>query len=188
MPRPQRRATARTAGVLLAVGALLVAAPSVAGARSSADPCDELLVTARPDGSTGRTDAVLITSQTVEQGIDGWAALAWQPTPGTQLRTIEVVTTTAVHTLPGDATTTDVGGIVEVRFCGTSGDTLAADEDVTVAGTPGDDTRAGTQDASEDPAGGWTRLVLAGAGIGAAIGGVVLLLGRGARGDEKANA
>ncbi|WP_052664338.1 hypothetical protein [Nitriliruptor alkaliphilus] len=185
------RAT-RLAGLLLAALASSVLLPTAAVA--SPEPCADHLVTHRPDGTTGDGAAVAITAQALERGHDGWAMVAWEVAPATELRVIQVVDAGATSELPPDATIAE-GDVEELRFCGArvadgpSGETAdgrAPDGAVGVAAGIATRqlaaARAGTSRGDGTPPA--ARGVL-GAAIGAAIGGVVLLLSRRSRHDDE---
>jgi hypothetical protein len=187
------------AGVVLAALALPVLLPAAASAQPV---CDDLLVTHRPGGSSGALEAVAITAQALDRAVDGWAMVGWEVAADTQLRRVVAVTPDGEDQLPVTATVAD-GGVLELRFCGSStaaasgadvartgpADTSDADVAITTVARDGSTPtgavgyaagfirRAG---AGHD---GTVRLSILGATLGAAVGGVVLLLSRGARNE-----
>lgn len=177
MSRPRR---AHLIGAVVAALALPALLPAAAIAGST---CDDLLVTHRPDGSTGDRDAVTVTTQTLDRDTDGWAMVGWEVAPGTELRSILAVSDAGVTELPPTATLAE-GGILELQFCGATGAQTATELDTQApVGAADDDStnRIAAVSAGATRADGALGTGFLGAAVGAAIGGVVLLLSRGSR-------
>lgn len=167
---------------LITAGLVALAVPILLATAAGADPaaaCDDLLVVHGPGGSAGDTTAVTITSQTLERGTEGWASAAWQLADDTELRAVIVVADAGLTQLPGTARMVD-GAARELHFCGVRAATGAA----ATAEEPGEratavgDRRPGGAQAVLSRARATSPLSILGAGVGAAVGGVVLLLSR----------
>lgn len=188
----RHRAT-RLAGALLAALAASVLLPTAAAA-ASPEPCADHLVTHRPDGTTGDASAVSITAQALERGGAGWAMVAWEVAPTTELRVIQVVDGGATSELAPDATIAE-GDVEELRFCGPTAaadpgglvsDRRAPDGAIGVAaGVATRQLAAARTGASRADGTSPEALAVLGATIGAATGGVVLLLSRRSRHDDE---
>lgn len=177
---------------LVAAGLVALAAPVLLPTTAAADPaaaCDDLLVTHGPGGSTGDTEAVTITSQVLERGTEGWASVGWHVAEDTELRAVMVVSGTGVVQLPGTSTVAD-GPAGELHFCGARAASTAATADPGSGDGPAalTDRPGRTQPVVSRAitAGGPAAapLGILGAGLGAAVGGVVLLLSRSNRDDR----
>lgn len=200
MPPPHHRPDRnRTAGVVLAALVLptflltTAAAASATPATSEATPCDDLLVSHRPDGSVGDTGAAPITAQAFERGAAGWALVGWEPAEDTDLHTVVVEDADGPRELPGTARSAE-GDVLALHLCGVRGSASpptvdrARDGDDLLAGSDGPATSArvvtaGATTTGDD--GAPAALGFLGAAIGAVTGGVVLLLSRNARRDRE---
>lgn len=177
---------------LIAAGLAALAAPVLLPTGAAADPaaaCGDLLVIHGPGGSTGDTEAVTITSQVLERGTEGWASVGWQVAEGTELRAVMVVSDAGVAQLPGTSTVAD-GPARELHFCGARTAITAATADpgsgdgaAAVTDRPGR-TQTVVSRATTASAPAAAPLGILGAGLGAAVAGVVLLLSRSNR-DER---
>lgn len=177
---------------LVTAGLVALAVPIVVATAAGAAPaaaCDDLLAVHGPGGSAGDTTAVTITSQTLERGTEGWASAAWHVADDTDLRAVIVVSDAGVTQLPGTARMVD-GPARELHFCGvrTVAHATAADEERDERATPVGDRRPGGPQAAPSRAGATSpaagsaaALSILGAGLGAAVSGLVLLLSRGNR-------
>jgi len=117
-PRPHR-ARLRTLS-LFAVGALFVTAiPALAA--SSAPGCDQPLAVLSPTGSSGDLGAVAVTSQVLEQGVDGWAEVGWETFGDTELDSVTIVRSDGEEVRTGDLATGTASDVRELIFCGSTG-------------------------------------------------------------------
>lgn len=177
---------------LVAAGLVALAAPVLlptAAAADAAATCGDLLVVHGPGGSTGDTEAVTITSQVLERGTEGWASVGWQAAGDTELRAVMVVSDAGVAQLPGTSRVAD-GPARELHFCGArtvmaapTVDPESADGAAAVTDRPGR-TQTVVSRATRSSAPAAAPLGILGAGLGAAVAGVVLLLSRSNR-DER---
>jgi hypothetical protein len=168
-----RRRTTPLVGLLVAATCLVLGVQGAAA--DEAGGCEDLLVAHAPAGSRGDTDAVAITSQSLERGVAGWASVGWSAAPGTEVRAVEIVTEDGVEVVAG-APEGVAGPASELRFCGRRAATAA---------TVTSDDADGTSVAAERPAGSSLPLGVLGATTGLVVGGVVLLLGHAARNQSE---
>lgn len=117
-PRPHR-ARLRTLS-LFAVAALFVTAiPALAV--SGETGCDEPLAVLSPSGSSGALGAVAVTSQVLEQGVDGWADVSWETFGDTELDSVTIVRSDGEEVRTGDLATGTASDVRELIFCGSTG-------------------------------------------------------------------
>ena len=115
--------------------------------------CTDVLVRISPDRVQGDQRAVAITSQMIELGVERWAVVAWQTSPGTELTAVSIITSTGVETRTGNLTTGSADNVVELVFCGTR--TTSTDPDPDAAdpqpAPQPDDTGDATDPVDADP-------------------------------------
>lgn len=117
--RPTPRVAGRVALAMTILCAMLW--PAVGGARADGAPCEPLLVTLSPEGTTGLATAVAITAQAVDRGTGGWVTVTWQADTATQLTAVTLTDLDgSTSTRTGDLTTGSAFDVVELRFCGTT--------------------------------------------------------------------
>jgi hypothetical protein len=89
-----------------------------AAAISGGDDCDPL-VSFTVEGTTGDGRAVAITAQALEQGVEGWAMVAWEAAEGTELASLTIVSIDgSVETRTEDVHRGSAEDVRELRFCG----------------------------------------------------------------------
>jgi hypothetical protein len=128
IPRPTRRfvATLGAAGVLAALATPAAALASDAHVQGGGSGDCDLLVTHRPTGSEGDPYAVAITSQALEAGQAGWASVGWEAAGTTTVDSVHVVRQGRTERrVGGDLSTGHAKSVIELRFCGRTGDTAA---------------------------------------------------------------
>ncbi len=104
----------------LAVIVVLGAGPLSAGsALASGNGCEPHLVTHTP-GSRGAQAPVSITSQHLEQGVEGWRTVSWAAAPGTTITAVTAVKTDGTTTSISAGQTGSAVDVLSLRFCGTA--------------------------------------------------------------------
>ncbi len=112
----------------------------------------EPLVTHTPQGSTGDPAAVVITSQSLEEGQPGWARVVWQAAEPTRLTEVHVVRDGETeHLTEGPLETGMREDVLELRFCGQV--ETADGEDPQGPGAPDPDSGTGGEDPATRPEG-----------------------------------
>jgi hypothetical protein len=127
------------AGFLVALASKTVVAAPV---------CDDHLVTHQPDGSTGDTSAVAITSQAIERDTPGWAHAGWSAGPDTAIREVVAERAEGTVRLPGTATGS-VEDALALSFCGT---VAGAEVDPPAGARPSPSVTSPKPETEEDPA------------------------------------
>ena len=117
-PRSPRQ---RLTGLLLTVLLGLVAAPALAAATDPPATCDRPLAVLAPSGSTGDLTAVAVTSQVLEQGVEGWAEVTWEAFDGTQVTSLTIVRSDGTEVLSDPPASGSASEVVALIACGTTG-------------------------------------------------------------------
>ena len=116
MPNTPRQGRLRV--LIAALLAVLTLGALPAWATSNAVGCDEPLAVLTPTGSNGQLDAVAVTAQSLEHGVDGWATVGWQTFGATTLTSVTIVHEDRVETRTDDLATGAATEVLELRFCG----------------------------------------------------------------------
>lgn len=119
-PHRSHRIRVRVLSLVAAVSLGLTALPALASG-DAGEGCDDPLAVLNPTGSTGDLSAVAITSQVLEQGVEGWAQASWETFDGTVLDSVTIVRTDEQQVLTEDIASGTVDNAVELIFCGTTG-------------------------------------------------------------------
>ena len=98
---------------------MVTAIPALAA--SSATGCDQPLAVVSPTGSSGDLSAVAVTSQVLEQGVDGWAEVGWETFGDTELDSVTIVGSDGEEVRTGDLATGTASDVRELIFCGSTG-------------------------------------------------------------------
>jgi len=118
--RRSHRIRVRMLGLFAAVSLGLTALPALASG-DAGETCDDPLAVLSPTGSTGDLGAVAVTSQVLEQGVEGWAEAGWESTEGTVLDSVTIVRTDDQQVLTEDIASGTAANAAELIFCGTTG-------------------------------------------------------------------
>ena len=130
-------------------------------AAATAEACTPELVTHTPDGSSGTEEAVAITSQAVDRGVDGWIGVSWQIADGAALTGLTVTAVDGtVSTYTADIESGFREDVASLRFCGSYDGEVSVQPEPPVEhdeGTHDDTTSGGDDEATDDsPTGGGT--------------------------------
>ncbi len=155
---PHRRGFAIAAAVTLLLA--LAAVPALAQESGGGDDpdadasgvCTPELVTHTPDGSTGVEVAVAITSQAIDQDVDGWISVSWQVSEGAQLTGLTVTEIDgSTSTLTDDIDSGSFFDVAELRFCGSYDGEVAVEPGPPVEDDDGaKDDGGGSDDGAKD--------------------------------------
>ncbi len=120
-PRPARRGQRPPRRRLVILAALAAFALGALPALAASDAaCDEPLAVLSPSGSTGDLSAVAVTAQTLEQGVEGWATVAWETFGDTELTSVTIVGPDDQEVRTDDLASGTAAEVRELRFCGST--------------------------------------------------------------------
>jgi hypothetical protein len=109
----------RTTSIAAAVAVGLTTLPALAA--GGAGGCDDPIAVLSPTGSSGDLGAVAVTSQVLEQGIDGWAQVSWETFEGAHLDSVTIVRTHDEEILTEGLDRGSASEVLELIFCGSAG-------------------------------------------------------------------